>query len=206
MREEELTTMEAGKIRTSIADRLASLQTHGEEDWRRRVHKLNPDRNPALDILNSNVGGRCEDNGNKDDNGDRNDDEDDGTVKLRHKKPPPPSHLSAAAASDSDRRPGSIVDRLSKLQVAQNNWQVRVGEKDASRFTVAGKMRSEEAETTTAKTTTTTSERKEDKKENVKVKVVTTAPPAMRVVRGRNVLDMSELAAEEEGEETEEAR
>ena len=37
-------------------------------------------------------------------------------------------------------RPVSLVDRLSKLSEAQNEWQRKVGEKDTEKFTVAGKM------------------------------------------------------------------
>lgn len=37
-------------------------------------------------------------------------------------------------------RPTSLVDRLSKLNEAQNDWQRKVGEKDSEKFTVAGKM------------------------------------------------------------------
>merc|ERR1712098_376534 len=37
-------------------------------------------------------------------------------------------------------RPVSLVDRLSKLNAAQNEWQRKVGDKDTDKFTVAGKM------------------------------------------------------------------
>ncbi|XP_040573145.1 uncharacterized protein [Lepeophtheirus salmonis] len=37
-------------------------------------------------------------------------------------------------------RPSSLTDRLSQLQSAQNSWQSKVGDKDAKKFTVAGKM------------------------------------------------------------------
>ncbi len=38
------------------------------------------------------------------------------------------------------RQIGSLQDRLSQLQTAQTTWQNKVGEKDAGKFTVAGKM------------------------------------------------------------------
>ena len=85
--------------------------------------KLNA-ANPVLDILNSNnVGGGSnssgDDNANKgkkedaDGNGVHSAKEEVEAVQLRNKK------LSC------ENRPGSLVDRLSKLQMAQNNWQVR---------------------------------------------------------------------------------
>ena len=43
----------------------------------------------------------------------------------------------------STARPVSLVDRLSKLNAAQNEWQKKVGEKDTEKFTVAGKMERE---------------------------------------------------------------
>ncbi len=64
------------------------------------------------------------------------------SVPLRNKK-----LSSNNSASDDNNRPVSIMDRLSKLQVAQNSWQDKVGEKDAGKFTVAGKLQRE----TTAK-------------------------------------------------------
>nr|AEX09201.1 supervillin putative [Pandinus cavimanus] len=38
------------------------------------------------------------------------------------------------------QRPSSIADRLSLLEEAQDKWKSRVEEKDATKFTVAGKM------------------------------------------------------------------
>ena len=49
--------------------------------------------------------------------------------------PPDP----AAAASRSNRSV-SLMDRMNQLQNAQNSWQSKVVEKDAGKFTVAGKM------------------------------------------------------------------
>ena len=45
----------------------------------------------------------------------------------------------AAAASRSNRSV-SLMDRMNQLQNAQNSWQSKVVEKDAGKFTVAGKM------------------------------------------------------------------
>ena len=44
------------------------------------------------------------------------------------------------SSNGNNGRPVSIVDRLSKLQMAQSSWQARVETKDSEKFTVAGKM------------------------------------------------------------------
>uniref|UniRef100_T1J6L1 HP domain-containing protein n=1 Tax=Strigamia maritima TaxID=126957 RepID=T1J6L1_STRMM len=41
---------------------------------------------------------------------------------------------------DREQRPSSIVDRISKLEIAQETWKQRVEEKDSAQFTVAGRM------------------------------------------------------------------
>ena len=43
-------------------------------------------------------------------------------------------------SANNNARPVSIVDRLSKLQTAQNSWHNKVETKDVKQFTVAGKM------------------------------------------------------------------
>ena len=99
-----------------LAERLAALKQSGEEGWKKRVKK---DTDRAELIVNKvkmpEVGG--------------NNTENEDPVRLRAPK----------AAS----RPTSLVDRLSKLNEAQNEWQKKVGEKDSEKFTVAGKMERE---------------------------------------------------------------
>ena len=51
--------------------------------------------------------------------------------------------FSLRKKSQTDRpggKVGSLQERLSQLQNAQTSWQNKVGEKDANKFTVAGKM------------------------------------------------------------------
>ena len=99
-----------------LAERLAALKQSGEEGWKKRVKK---DTDRAELIVNKvkmpEVGG--------------NNTENEDPVRLRAPKP----------AS----RPTSLVDRLSKLNEAQNEWHKKVGEKDSEKFTVAGKMERE---------------------------------------------------------------
>ncbi len=94
---------------------------------------MNQENNPVLDILNSNVVSSDSNQNNK-----KEEEADATTVPLRNKKT-----SSSSSVIGGSNRPVSIMDRLSKLQVAQNSWQDRVGEKDAGKFTVAGKMQRE---------------------------------------------------------------
>ena len=88
--------------------RLASLQKSGEENWKKKVPKINiENQSPVLDIFNSNM---------------VNDDDNNEVVQLRKK--------TSLNSSDGSNRPVSIVDRLSKLEAAQKNWTNRVGDKD----------------------------------------------------------------------------
>ena len=101
-----------------IMERLASLQKHGEEEWRRRItpHK----EVPGLII------GRAE-----------------GTSQQVREpvqaKESEPVQLRGGGRN-TGTRPVSLGDRLSKLQGAQTQWQKKVGDKDTEKFTVAGKM------------------------------------------------------------------
>ena len=102
-----------------IMERLASLQKHGEEEWKRRItpHK----EVPGLIIGRAEGGQQVK--GNESSEAKENE-----TVQLR------------GSGRASGTRPVSLGDRLSKLQGAQTQWQKKVGDKDTEKFTVAGKM------------------------------------------------------------------
>ena len=97
-----------------IMERLASLQKHGEEEWRKKVAPSRED--PSL-ILSR--------------------------AAPRPQEPQEPAReggVQLRAGRGAGARPVSLGDRLSKLQGAQTQWQKKVGEKDTEKFTVAGKM------------------------------------------------------------------
>jgi len=99
-----------------IMERLAALQKHGEEEWRKRIKNKSDSpeliigKVPRREVISSSSG-------------------DEEVVTLR--------------APKNNVRPVSLVDRLSKLNSAQNEWQKKVGDKDTEKFTVAGKMERE---------------------------------------------------------------
>ena len=103
--------------------RLAELQKHGEEDWKKKVPRLqkkdsNEENNEKNSIVQQRLLGTKKYI-------------DDNVVNLRPKP----------QGSDNRNRSVSLVDRMNQLQNAQNSWQSKVGEKDAEKFTVAGKMK-----------------------------------------------------------------
>ena len=56
------------------------------------------------------------------------------TVRLRRKKSERTQLDLVTEQQQQQKRPVSLMDRMSKLQVAQNSWQARVTEKDNSRL------------------------------------------------------------------------
>jgi len=116
---EQVNMPEKSEIKVSgggIMERLAALQKHGEEEWRKRIK--NKSESPDLIIGKVSKSGVISSSSG-----------DEEVVTLRTPK--------------SSIRPVSLVDRLSKLSSAQNEWQKKVGEKDTEKFTVAGKMERE---------------------------------------------------------------
>ena len=99
--------------------RLALLKKSGEENWKKKVptQKLQTEKftNNSQKIINDNSNANLNDNGNNEE------------FSLRKK-------------SGASGKVGSLQERLSQLQNAQTSWQNKVGEKDAQKFTVAGKM------------------------------------------------------------------
>ena len=99
-----------------IMERLAALQKAGDEEWKKKVRKESQESSLIVGKLPKiSVSDSSE--------------KEEAAVVLRSKQP--------------SARPVSLVDRLSKLNAAQNEWQKKVGEKDSEKFTVAGKMERE---------------------------------------------------------------
>ena len=106
---------------------MAALQKSGEENWKKKVVKP---ESSVLDILNSNLMDRDQKKSNAAEN-----ETPTKTTTTTEEKVQMRNNNNAA-----NNRPVSIVDRLSKLQTAQNAWQNKVETKDVKQFTVAGKM------------------------------------------------------------------
>ena len=118
---------------------MAALKKNGEENWKKKVPKVEISSTPPIQKPPSRKSSFIENNGNNgnklplktplDPFKDNNGNEDDvNEVVLRQKK------------SRAGGKVGSLQDRLSQLQNAQNSWQAKVGEKDVEKFTVKGKM------------------------------------------------------------------
>jgi len=131
-----------------IMERLAALQKHGEEEWRKRIN--NKSDSPELIIGKVQRSGVISSSSG-----------DEEVVTLR--------------APKNNVRPVSLVDRLSKLNSAQNEWQKKVGEKDSEKFTVAGKMEREKI----IKNKVNSDVKKEQKLTTVSEKVIPT--PVIKV-------------------------
>ena len=97
-----------------IMERLASLQKAGDEEWKKKVRKESQENSSLILGKLPKISLS----------------EKEESVVLRPKQNAP--------------RPVSLVDRLSKLNAAQTEWQKKVGDKDTERFTVAGKMEREQ--------------------------------------------------------------
>lgn len=152
-----------------LAERLAALKQAGEEGWKKRVKKDTD--TPELIIKKL---PKPEETA-----GDENED----PVQLRTPK---------AAA-----RPVSLVDRLSKLNAAQNEWQKKVGEKDTEKFTVAGKMERDKfvkANTPTVPTPTASSSTPRTVVEKFVENTGKRMTPKMTIFRGSGVKSEQEVS------------
>ena len=93
------------------SSRLSALQTNGEQAWRKRIGKDEPQEHNNIDAeLQQLV----------------------GEVKLRDK--------SKMKGSKDGTRPVSLAERLSNLDEAQEGWKDRVEKKDVTQFTLDEKM------------------------------------------------------------------
>ncbi len=112
---------------------MAALKKNGEENWKKKVPKVEVKETILKkSSLIENTTTTTTMKSNNDNNFDNNGNNDDDIVRLRKK-------------SNIDRpggKVGSLQERMSQLQSAQSTWQSRVVEKDAEKFTVAGKMAS----------------------------------------------------------------
>ncbi|KAK7873808.1 hypothetical protein R5R35_005791 [Gryllus longicercus] len=116
------------EVGASIADRLAALQESGTSGWRKRVPRLNPER----DLLGNN-GVIHHNNLNN------------NHVEAEEgKQPQPPVQAPAPAPEGQPSTPpdvgGLLSERLGRLDAASQDWRKRVGPSDAVQFSVAGRM------------------------------------------------------------------
>jgi len=98
-----------------IMERLAALQKAGDEEWKKKIRKESQDSSLIVGKL----------------------------PKISVTESPEKEDPVVLRSKQPSARPVSLVDRLSKLNAAQTEWQKKVGEKDTEKFTVAGKMERE---------------------------------------------------------------
>ena len=103
------------------------MKKNGDENWKKKVPKVEI-ATVAPSRSNIDNFAPLHDTHNFDNNGNTNELE--AEVVLRPKKSVP----------RTGGKVGSLQERMSQLQTAQNSWQAKVGEKDVDKFTVAGKM------------------------------------------------------------------
>src|SRR5690606_9050039 len=109
--EREESTCVTANTSSSIAKRLALLKQNGEEGWKNRIQKSNVEKEIIQASSDAEV-----------------------VVQLRPKKPGDGGTPGAGA------RGSVIANRLSCLQMSQNEWRSRVNESDAKQFTVASRQ------------------------------------------------------------------
>ena len=111
------------------------MKKNGEENWKKKVPKVEITKTVTTGSIienNANIDNDKK-NGNENIHDNHNNDTDLApcSVTLRDKKP---------SVNRPGGKVGSLQERMSLLQTAQNSWQNKVGEKDVDKFTVAGKM------------------------------------------------------------------
>ena len=111
------------------------MKKNGEENWKKKVPKVEITKTVTTGSIIENNANIDKKNGNEDsiihDNHNNDTDLAPCSVTLRDKKP---------SVNRPGGKVGSLQERMSLLQTAQNSWQNKVGEKDVDKFTVAGKM------------------------------------------------------------------
>ena len=116
-----------------LFSRLAALKKNGEENWKKKVPKVEITSTTTTPTNTTNPNSTTR---NMDNNGNNHDNDNQNHHEVEEK-------VMVPLRKKSDRpggKVGSLQERMSQLQNAQTSWQNKVAEKDMEKFTVAGKM------------------------------------------------------------------